>query len=79
MVRKDDYLIKVKEGDDAFVHIRNIGPTDHVTMCGLDGGDESCGQSELQLRRGDKMNCPMCAEFYNNRKGLNIRKGWLAT
>ena len=78
-MKKDDFLIKVSEDADvdALVHIRNIGPTDHVTMCGLDGHDPSLGQGILKLKRGDKMNCPTCNEFYVNRRGLNINKQWL--
>ncbi|MGR5366990.1 hypothetical protein [Photobacterium damselae] len=77
---KDTYLIKVieYEHEEPLVHIRNIGPTDHVTMCGLDGGLASDEQKTLPLNRGDKMNCPSCRTYYERRHGLNIDKRWLA-
>ncbi|MCG9657619.1 hypothetical protein [Vibrio mediterranei] len=37
---KEQYLVKILERDtgEATVHIRNIGPTDHASVCGMDGG-----------------------------------------
>lgn len=82
-MKKDSRLIKVScdsDGvDGAEVHIRNIGPTDHVTMCGLDGADEQLNQRILELKRGDKVNCNMCISFYENRKFLNMPRSWIKT
>ena len=74
---KEDYLVKVENEGEVLVHIRNIGPTDHVTVCGLDGHDGGeynhlCEQKVLPLNRGDRMNCPMCRIYYDNRSRLNV-------
>lgn len=76
-MKKNDYLIKVSEGENIFVHIRNIGGSDHVTMCGLDGDDPSIGLKTYELKRGDKMDCGMCRVYYDNRRGLSINKSWV--
>ena len=78
-MKKSDFLIKVSNEGETLVHIKNIGPTDHLTVCGLDGEDDALGQAALPLERGDKMNCHICRIFYDNRKGLNISKRWLDT
>lgn len=77
-MKKEDYLIKVSHEGEAKVHIRNIGPTDHLTVCGLDGNDLSLEQEVLPLRRGERMDCGMCRVYYENRKGLNLRTEWVA-
>lgn len=73
-MKKDDYLVKILEIDtfEETVHIRNIGPSDHVTICGLDGGIAGSEHKVLDLQRGDKMNCGSCFCYYKNRKGLNV-------
>ncbi len=75
---KEDFLIKVRCEGEVHVHIQNIGPTDHVTICGLDGDDPGLDQKVLPLTRGDQMNCRMCKIYYDNRKKLNINKSWIA-
>ena len=62
---------------ETLTHIRNIGPTDHVTVCGMDGHDTGLGQEVLPLKRGEKMNCSNCLVFYQNRRQLSISKSWL--
>lgn len=76
---KSDYLIKVVdyELNETLVHIRNIGPTDHVTVCGMDGGYAGDEHKVIPLERDDKMNCPQCLTFYENRHTLNLNKSWL--
>lgn len=76
---KSEFLVKVldHERDETLVHIRNIGPTDHVSICGMDGGISDHEQEVLPLKRGDKMNCDACRTYYENRHGLNLNKAWL--
>jgi len=78
-MKKEDLLIKVsEEGQEPVVHIRNIGPTDHKTMCGLDVNTAGTENQEVPLERGDKVNCNCCICFYENRAGLNnVRKSWI--
>lgn len=77
---KDQYLVKIldRETGETAVHIRNIGPTDHTSVCGMDGGISGNDHEILLLKRGDKMNCDQCRIYYENRHGLNLKKGWLA-
>lgn len=76
---KDSYLVKIVDHGmgETLVHIRNIGPTDHVSVCGMDGGVTGGEHEVVPLQRGDKMNCPQCRTYYNNRQGLNLNKTWL--
>lgn len=76
---KEQYLVKIFERDtgEATVHIRNIGPTDHASICGMDGGLTGNEHKVLPLKRGDKMNCGQCRTYYDNRQGLNLNKAWL--
>lgn len=76
-MKKSDYLVKASNEGEIHVHIMNIGPTDHLTMCGLDGNDPLLEQAVLPLKRTDKMDCPLCKIYYNNRKKLNINPKWL--
>lgn len=76
---KSDYLVKIRDHDrdETLVHIRNIGGSDHVSICGMDGGVSGDEQEQEPLKKGDKMNCPVCRIYYDNRHGLNINKSWL--
>lgn len=76
---KRAYLVKILDHDrcETLVHIVNIGPTDHVSICGMDGGIAGGEHEILPLKRGDKVNCSVCLGFYENRKGLNLSKSWL--
>ena len=76
-MKKEDYLIRVSMEGEIHTHIRNIGPSDHVTICGMDGYDTELGQEILPLKHGEKMNCDQCLFYYQNRKGLDISKAWL--
>jgi hypothetical protein len=78
-MRKSDYLVKIfnKDADETLVHIRNIGVTDHASLCGMDGGLTGDEQATLPLRRGDKLNCPQCLVYYENRHLLNLDKRWI--
>lgn len=77
---KEQYLVKIldHDGGETIVHIRNIGPTDHVSICGMDGGVSSSEHEVLPLKHGDKMNCQQCRMYYENRHGLNLNKAWVA-
>ncbi len=76
---KDAYLVKIidHESGETLVHIRNIGPTDHSSVCGMDGGVAGSEQEIVPLKRGDKMNCSRCKVYYENRQGLSLNKAWL--
>ncbi len=76
---KEQYLVKILDHDrgETLVHIRNIGPTDHVSICGMDGGVSGSEHETLPLNRGDKMNCSQCRIYYDNRQSLNLNKAWL--
>lgn len=78
---KSDYLIKIvdhdAEWDGTLVHIRNIGPTDHLTVCGMDGGVSENSQDVVPLERGDKLNCGSCITYYRNRAALNVPKQFI--
>ena len=76
---KSDYLVKIHDNDreETIVHIRNIGGTDHVSICGMDGGVSGNEHKQVPLKRGDKMNCSACQIYYENRHGLNLDKSWI--
>ncbi len=76
---KSAYLVKIRDHDrdETLVHIRNIGGSDHVSICGMDGGVSGDEHEQLPLKRGDKMNCSVCRTYYENRHGLNLSKAWL--
>ena len=83
MASKQDFLVKIIDyeaidGAETLVHIRNIGGSDHITVCGMDGGNSGGEHEQIPLKRGDKMNCAVCKIFYDNRKGLNLKKDWLS-
>lgn len=76
---KSEYLVKIRDHDrdETLVHIRNIGGSDHVSICGMDGGVAGDEHEQVPLKHGDKMNCCVCRTYYENRHGLNLNKAWL--
>jgi hypothetical protein len=55
------------EGKRISWHVVGIGPTDHATLCGVDGDDdnESVGQyGTVQPKRGQKIDCPQCKQIW---------------
>lgn len=82
-MKKEDCLIKVREragdrdGGTVAVHIRNIGPTDHATLCGLDVELAGNDHVKLHLEPGDKVTCGCCLTYYKNRAVLNACRWWV--
>ncbi len=73
---KDDVMIAVNIDGEVLIHIRNIGPTDHVTLCGVDGTDETIGQRPATLPKDAKIDCNMCRIYWDGFMETKIRKSW---
>lgn len=68
-------IIGVWEDGELDWHLRNTGPTDHVTLCGLDGHDDSIGQAlEQNVPKGTKVTCKSCYKFYEGLKRMKVRE-----
>jgi hypothetical protein len=59
--------------DELEWHMGSVMPTDHITACGLDGGD--CGQ-ELgpDPAPGQKITCSICWSIYRDIRSMRVTK-----
>lgn len=56
--------IKIRCGDEILVHIDGV-VTDHLTACGLDGGDDNRMVDQENLGgTNEKVNCPSCIQMW---------------
>lgn len=56
-------------------HAKNIGPTDHDTMCGIDADDPILGHLGSVLPpQGTKIDCSKCKFIFIGFRRLGLRK-----
>ena len=58
-------------------HVIGVGPTDHATLCGVDGNDdnEAVGQyGTVGPNRGQKIDCPQCRQIWEGVTALRLRR-----
>lgn len=68
-------IMGVWEDGELDWHLQNTGPTDHATLCGLDGYDDSIGQAlEPDVPKGTKVTCKSCYAYYSGLKSMKIRE-----
>lgn len=73
-------IIGVKTEGGVEWHASNPGPTDHVTLCGLDGDDHFSGQyGVVKARRGQKITYHECLCTFQGFRDLKLRASDFAT
>lgn len=67
-------IVGVVEENRTTWHIVGVGPTDHVTLCGLDGDDHIEGQfGTVEPKRGQKIDCAQCKQIWLGVRVMRLR------
>jgi hypothetical protein len=58
-------MVAVSVDGEVEVHAKNDGgPSDHATLCGIDGEDSTVGQRLEPLPPGAKIDCAECHQLW---------------